>query len=58
MFNNKERFNNLRLVLEKDFIYTGDTLIEIRGYSIVILKVNTPQSTNNLVLENTALYKI
>ena len=42
VFNNKERFLEIRPSIKNDIMYAGDTLTRIQGYGRVNITINTP----------------
>ena len=56
IFNNADRFTNLRSILPGDFIWAGDTKVPMYGYSTVDIRVIGPQGASILWLFNVAYY--
>ena len=57
IFYNAKRFYNYRIAITYNYVFIGDTTVQIIGYSNVNIRVNGPYGLRKLRLKNVTYYE-
>jgi hypothetical protein len=52
--NNRSRFKTFKPTIEESFVYAGNTMIPIKGFSYVTVTIQDPKGSREIELRDTA----
>ena len=56
MFNNRDRFQYYKEAIYRDFIWSADRKVKIKGYGMVYITMNTPPGPRSIRIDKAVYY--